>query len=394
MHCTVITMSKHHTEILPYRIFALVLEKDFFIGKTASPRISAVYSRHRCGNVAATRETMDQEQPPALYILEELNCTGAEAYKHILAWICRFEEAGYCTINHTGTAIASETLHPPAKAIFQKLMQEPIDQILARTHIPRPSDANQKPSAMQRILIKPEKNIQMNLRMSPKDKRTFDRFCKKHHLHAREALGLLLDQITGEDDHLRPLLEERAACQQECDRLRARLENLKGEHFPAREQRALEYLSFLKTGLSDYWLQIVPMPEGEPLPTCSYKRFKSQSNIHPEYPEQEGFLVMQAVAMLWGRNKSRFIVGRGSAGECLKLRYYPKPLYMGPLIWEYPPGTWWFLGCLRSADGAMEVAAAFPLPPERTQREETVKSAETDWRPSLEDQIRNAAMRP
>ena len=394
MHCTVITMGKHHTEIRPYRIFALVLEKDFFIGKTASPRISAVYSRHRCGNVAATRETMDQEQPPALYILEELNCTGAEAYKHILAWICRFEEAGYCTINHTGTAIASETLYPPAKATFQKLMQEPMDQILARSHVPKPSEANRKPSALQRILMKPEKNIQMNLRMSPKDKHTFDRFCRKHHLNAREGLGLLLDQITGEEDHLRPLLEERAASQQECDQLRTRLRDLEKEHFPAGEQRALDYLYFLKTGLTDYLHQTAPIPEGKPLPACSYKQFKSRSGVHPEYPEQEGFLVMQAVAMLWGRNKSRFIVGRGSAGECLKLRYYPKPLYMGPLIWEYPPGTQWFLGCLRSADGAMEVAAAFPLLPEWKQQEVVVASAETDWRPSLDDQIRSAGMHP
>lgn len=393
MHCVVTAMSKFHTEVLPYRIFALVLEGDFFIGKTASPRISAVYSRHRCGNVAATQETMDQEQPPALYILEDLSCTGADAYQHILAWICRFEEAGYCNINHTSTAIASENLYPPTEAIFQKLMQEPMDQILARTHVPRPADANRKPSAIQQILKKPEKNVQMNLRMNPKDKRTFDRFCKKHHLNAREGLGLLLDQISGEEDHLQPLLQERAVFQQESDRLRARLEVLEGEHFPGREQRALEYLSFLKAGLADYLQQIAPEPEGESLPTCSYKRFKTQSGVRPVYPETEGFLIIQAVVMLWGRNKSRFIVGRGPAGECLKLRYYPKPLYMGPLIWEYPSGTRWLLGCRQAADGAMEVAAAFPLPPERRQPEKTVTPAEPDPRLSLEDQIRSARMR-
>ena len=394
MRCVVFTMGKHHTEIRPYRIYALVLGKDFFIGKTASPRISAVYSRHRCGNVAATQETMDQEHPPALYILEELNCTGAEAYKHILAWICRFEAAGYCTINHTGTAIASETLHPPTEALFQKLMQEPMDQILARTHVPKPSDANRKPSVVQRILMKQEKKVQMNLRMTAKDKRTFDRFCRKYHLNAREGLGLLLDQITGEEDHLQPLLEERAAYQLECNQLKARLAVLEGEHFPGREQRALEYLSFLKTGLSDCLQQIAPMPEGECLPAYSYKQFKSPSGIHPQYPESEGFLVMQAIVMLWGKNKSRFIVGRGQSGECLKVRYYPKPFYMGLRIWEYPPGTWWLLGCRRAADGAMEVAAAFPLPSEWKQRKEAVPLAETDPRPSLDDQIRIAATRP
>lgn len=394
MRCVVFTMGKHHTEIRPYRIYALVLGEDFFIGKTASPRISAVYSRHRCGNVAATQETMDQEQPPALHILEELSCTGAEAYQHILAWICRFEEAGYCTINHTGTAIASETLYPSTDALFQKLMQEPMDQILARTHVERPVDADRKPARKLPLPLRQEKHVQMNLRMAPKDKKAFDRFCKKNHLNAREGLGLLLDQITGEEDHLRPLLEDRAAYQQECNLLKARLAVLEGEHFPGREQRALKYLSFLKTGLSDYLQQIVPMPEGVCLPAYSYKQFKSPSGIHPEYPESEGFLVMQAIVMLWGKNKSRFIVGRGKTGECLKVRYYPKPLYMGLQIWEYPPGTWWLLGCRRAADGAMEVAAAFPLPSEWKQQKKAVPLVETDPRPSLDDQIRIAAKRP
>ena len=169
-------VDKHHTEILPYQIYALILQKDFFIGKTASPRISAVYSRHRCGNVAATRGILDQEEKPSLHILEQLNCTGAEAYRHVLAWIRRFEEAGCCSINHMRTALASETLHPPAEAILAKLMQEPLEQILARTYVQKPSDANRKPSALQRILTKQEKNVQMNLRLSPKDKRNFDRF--------------------------------------------------------------------------------------------------------------------------------------------------------------------------------------------------------------------------
>lgn len=382
-------MSKHHTEIRSYRIFALVLDEDFFIGKTASPRISAVYSRHRCGKVAATRETMDQKTPPSLYILEDLKCTGSEAYQHILAWICRFEEAGYCTINHTRTAIASEVLYPPTEAIFHRIMKEPMEQILARTYVPRPSKANRKPTRIQQVFDKKEKQVQMNLRMHPKDKRVFDQFCKSNQLKAREALGLLLDQITGDNDHLHPLMTERTVLQEENERLKKQLAILGGEIFPAREQRALDYLSFLKSGFFSYFKEIFPQPEGEPLPTYSYKRFKTASGIRAEYPEQEGFLVIQAVAMLWGRNKSRFIVGKGPAGECLKLRYYPKPLYIGPLIWEYPPGTRWLLGCRLAADGAMEVAAALPLPPEGIRPE--ASSAKVDTRPSLDDQIYNAA---
>ena len=108
-----IIMGRHHTEIRQFRIFALVLGEEIFVGKTTSPRISAVYSRHRCGTVAATRGILDQGERPALHILEQLECTGADAYRHVLAWIHLFEQAGFCSINHVATAVSSDLLYPP-----------------------------------------------------------------------------------------------------------------------------------------------------------------------------------------------------------------------------------------------------------------------------------------
>lgn len=179
MPCAVTIMGKHHTEVRPFRIFALILGEKVFVGKTTSPRISAVYSRHRCGNVAATRGILDQEEKPSLHILESLSCTGSDAYRHILAWIRLFEEAGYCSINHMATAISSERLYPLAEAILRKIQQEPMDQILARTFLKKPSDGNQKPSRKLLLLPKPEKLVQMNLRMCERDKKVFDRFCNR-----------------------------------------------------------------------------------------------------------------------------------------------------------------------------------------------------------------------
>ena len=362
MHCVVIEMAKHHTDLRPYRIYALVLGEDFFVGKTASPRIAAVYSRHRCGTVVATQETMDLEEAPSLYILEELNCTGAEAYQHVLAWLCRFEEASYCTVNHTATALASENLYPPAKALFNKLMLEPMDQILARTYVPKPSDANRKPSRIRSILPDPQKTVQMNLRMPESDKRAFDRYCKKNRLKAREGLGLLMDQLTGDSSHLNELLAEVKALRRENDHLKERLAVLRGETLPGSEQKAHAYLQFLKPGIQRYIQQLYPSTENASLPTFPYKQFRKQTGIRCEYPESEGFLVLTAEAMLWGHHRARFVVGRDQEGKWLKVRYYPKPVYMGSVIWEYPKGTRWLLGCLRASDGAMEIASAFPLP--------------------------------
>ena len=100
--------------------------------------------------------------------------------------------------------------------------------------------------------------------------------------------------------------------------------------------------------------------------------------------------MLTAEASLWGRNRSRFNVGRGENGELIKLRYYSKPWYTGVLIWNYPNGTRWMAGCRKAADGAMELTAAFPMPqvPEETVEENT--PAQSERRPSLDDLIRTA----
>ena len=385
-------MSKHHIEVKAYRIYALVLGEDFYIGKTASPRISAVYSRHRCGNVVATRDVMDLEQAPSLYILEELNCTGAEAYQHVLAWICRFEEAHYATVNHPATSKHTEYLYPPAEALFKKLMLEPMDQILARTYVPKPSEANQKPSLIQTVLPTKNKTVQMNLRMLESDRRAFNRFCKKNRLKTREAMGLLLDQLTDEKTHLNELLAEVKALRRENDHLKERVSLMKGEVLPKQEEKAQGYLKFLQPAVRNYIDQIYPAKENEALPSFSYKQFRRQTGIHCEYPKEEGFAVLAAEAMLWGRNHARFVIGRDQDGKWMKIRYYPKPLYMGAVIWDYPRGTRWMLGCVRASDGAMEVASAFPLPLTWGLVEATPPEKNECWT-SLDDQISEAQRR-
>ena len=67
--------SAFYTDPVPYYIFALLLEDDgdkwSFVGKSGGQRISAVYSRHICGNVAATEGFFTHIDKPGLYILED-----------------------------------------------------------------------------------------------------------------------------------------------------------------------------------------------------------------------------------------------------------------------------------------------------------------------------------
>lgn len=373
-------MTRHHTEIKRHRIYALVLGDEVFIGSTTAARLSAVYSRHRTSSVAATRGIFDLEQPPTMHILEQLECTGSDAYRHTLAWIHLFEEGGYASVNHSRTAAAAAVLYPRTEEVLQNLPRQPIGEILERTRLKKPADGNVKEKKVGIFQAKPEKTVQMNLRMSPKDRAAFQRFAKEHHLRSREALGLLLDQAMGNDVHLKQL---QTAYEKELAALRRAYEKARTNA----DQRADAFLSFLRPGLSDYLRQIIPM--GEPLPTMSYQRFRRQlpPGVHYDPPQEEGFLLLKPEWILWGRKHSRFIVGRGEQGECFRLRSYDRPLYAGL---EITTAGWWLVGCRRAADGAMEIGAAFPMPPMAWDSKEEPPPAS---KPALNDLIHQAQSR-
>lgn len=373
-------MARHHTESRRYRIYALVLGDEVFVGSTSAARLSAVYSRHRTSSVAATRGIFDLEQPPTMHVLEQLECTGSDAYRHTLAWIHRFEEEGYTSINHGRTAAAADLLYPQTEEILQNLPRQPIREILEQTRLEKPADGDIKPKKVGIFHTKPEKNVQMNLRMSPKDKAAFQRFAKEHHLRSREALGLLLDQAMGNDVHLRKI---QAANAKELAALRRSYEKAHSKT----DLRADAFLSFLRPGLSDYLRQIIPM--GKPLPTMPYQRFRKQlpPGIHYDAPREEGFLLLKPEWILWGRKHSRFIVGRGEQGEFYRLRSYDRPLYAGLKVTTV---GWWLVGCQRAADGAMEIAAAFPMPPLAAESKEEKPQASKQ---ALNDLIHQAQSR-
>lgn len=325
---------------------------------------------------------MDQEEPPTLHILESLECTGAEAYRHVLAWVRLLEhEGGYTSLNHAGTLAASDDLHPQTEAIFQRLPKEPFQEILDRTRLEKPSDGNLKPEKTGIFQNKPEKNVQLNLWLSPQDKRDFRTFCKKHNLRSRDGLGLLLDQAAGNDMHLRQI---QAEYQKELAALRREFEKRLS---PTAQERAADYLTFLEPAIANYLRRICLT--GEPLPSMPYKRFRKQyPDISLTYPPEEGFLLLDTQFLLWGRNRAKFIIGRGENGENLQLRYYQRPLYAGL---EVTTTGLWYIGCRKASDGAMEIVAAFPVPPvAEIPREEAEPPAR---KPGLDDLIRGAQSR-
>lgn len=92
-------------------------------------------------------------------------------------------------------------------------------------------------------------------------------------------------------------------------------------------------------------------------------------NEKNQYPEQEGFILLQLEINLWGYSLHRpgFLVGKGGDGRQCLFHCYPGRGGIGFLIREYSyvkSGTFWYVGCQRSKDGAMELFLVIPRPQE------------------------------
>ena len=391
-----ITMnSRHPEEARDYRIYAMLLRAEetyFFIGKTSAKRISAVFSRHRTGCVKVTEGYFDQAEAPELYLLEELPMTRREAYRHVVAWCSLFYRAGYVGINHTGTLAQAMDLLPATKAIADTLSTEPLDQILERTWLPHPANADRvsdRPAAVPKT-----ESVQMNIRLQKQDKARFDAFCHSTSLNQREGFTLLLDRTmqSAEFPHLRNLLLERDrkinALEQENEQQKAQLAYWTEFRKSPGELAKEKQMQFFQDGLKQYLQLLFPNEKGRSvLPETSYRKYTKRCPLkeRPQYPEADGFLVLRLEALLWGRSRRRaaFLIGTGVDGIRYQLRCYPKADHIGlfPRSTSYAfPGAYWYAGCQRSTDGAMDLIAAFPLDigaaasakPEEPQRKESL----------------------
>jgi len=317
---------RHPEETRDYRIYAMLLRAEetyFFIGKTSAKRMSAVFSRHRTGCVKATEGYFDQDEMPELYLLEELPMTRREAYRHVVAWCSLFYRAGYVGINHPGTLVQSMDLLPATKAIADILGNEPLDQILERTWLPHPADADLVPD---RPAADPKKeSIQMNIRLQRQDKARFDSFCRTANLNQREGFMLLLDRVmqSTEFPHLHNLLIERdskiSALEQENEKQKVQLARWTDLGKSQGELEKEKQLHFLREGLTQYLNLLFPdEKERSALPESSYRKFmkKCPQKERPRYPEADGFLILRLEALLWGSSLRRaaFLIGIGDDG--------------------------------------------------------------------------------
>ena len=391
-----------------FTIFALVEpnKKIAYIAKSTSPRISAVYSRHICGGSAATRNYFNVQQKPELHLLETLKCTGSEAYKHVLAWISIFMEAGYDCLNPCGTLDQADEPFMDTNALIQQFQAEPFEAMMQRTLIQRPANADKiirekaKPAPAAEIA---ESVTQMNVRIHHSDKLIFDEFCRSFSVNQREGFSLLLDKAVDNSEHFQNLLLNKekkiSELQEENTKLKSKISVLNGEHTDPLIVQYRKYLSLIRDGVKAYLPALDFYVDEKPLKPMTSKQFmRSQWSVYAYfYPENEGHMEITLDALLWSKSKTQaiFVLGTGSDGRKYKFRYYPKTYYIGYGFWDCPyfySGVKCFLVYTKANDGAMDVIGAFPLSEDEDGSCDNFYE-ESDKSLSVDEKIRRASLR-
>lgn len=392
----------------PCFVYLMLLDMDeeepfFYVGKTFSISMSKIFSRHIHAGFATTKNIFSCSARPNLYILQDHPLTGADAYRYVVAYTRYFEEQklGEC-LNYDGTMWQAEFINIETTKIYQEIAREPLDELLRRTYVVRAIDADRKRAV---IAESEEKRIvQFNIGINQSDKVLFDAYCKKLGISRREAFGVLLDAVTNKTGtHYESIISGKdkkiERKEQEIKKLQHKLALTTGEALPKRELWASTMVPFLLDGIKQYLQLLFPQRDViQPVKSRPYKGFTRALLPNEEYvyPEKEGFYLIRLEAVLWGNHKSCFYMGTCSDGNRYKFRYYSKDWFMG-----IPPrgsgyeeqDSLWLVGCKRSADGAMDMSAAFPLPNARlydpTQKDKGNTQSEKMKKPSLADRLVN-----
>lgn len=343
-----------------FTVFLLFFGKYVFVGKTTSPRISAVYHRHARGEVYRTREHARINPTPTLHVLHVAEMHLHECYYWILAFINTLNSAGYQLLNSPKTLLRAKDLRAPTQSIVAEIEAEGIDQILARTKVERPSDADREPTIIASVPSKHLVDCKVDIRLTADEKERFVRAAQEQGLNYRELLLSLLDR--GPDN------SEQATGQiinspTKTERLESKIRNLEEKNraqrieFSKRLSDKDHRLQLIQTGLAKYY-SLMRSASGIPLDIerGSYKDFPAAHEYC--YPDKEGPYIVRPTMILYGRGPypARFLLGIGD-GVQYKFRFYPNNDCAGVSLTNTnfgKRGAVWLLGARRASDGAMD----------------------------------------
>ena len=376
----------HYTVVRHHYIYIIYHEitQATFIGKTYSRDPYTVLNAHLRGERASTREDFgsdpDWNDLVNFHILESLECTGAEAYRHVIAWCRFFEDAKFMLIVPYGTARHSEYFHPETQAIYDTVCAPfTAEEVLKReiplwegpppTSSPAPSsyfwDDDDEPSWKTTL-------EQLNIRVKGDVAESFRYFCKKEGITQSTGLQLLLlsqkekrirlitdsflDDIHAKDEKIAKLKEE-------LNKANEKLAEISTQK-TAEKDRAAVIRRAVKQALrlqepDPYWSPMHPM--------SFYRASKVLDFSAYSYPSENGYCFIELDALVYGRGPraALFVLGHTADGSLIKLRWYPKKEFIGisPAIKSpfYHKSSYWSVGYFLANDGAYDIYAAVPV---------------------------------
>ena len=352
-----------------YTIFALVFGKTVYIGKTISTCLSRVYRRHRRGEVQATNLFSIKGIKPTLHILARDEMELFEAYRWIVAYVKFFADAGYEVLNSIKTIENASDLHPETKCFVDQIAEENLNDLLQRTLVKKPSDADFCLNNEIKLSPACEK---LTVRISKWEKERFDCFSRKMHMTQRQMIQFLISYYeTAEPDfpdwekdiYVRAILgalrEENAKLHKENEKYRKQISQWKPK------SRKDEKIENITRAISLYFSF---MESSHPIPLVVERRMYKNYQYAKEYsyPQESGMYVVRVSAVLTGQGRypAKFVLGTSEDGTQYKFRYYPKKQFVGinPGNGSFMlRGSGWLFGCEEAADGAMDLVFAFPL---------------------------------
>lgn len=364
--------SKFHTEIRHYRIFIIIdrILEIVYVGKTFAKDPTASIAAHLRGERSTTRDAFGSDDvriATRVHLLESTKCTGAEAYKHVLAWGHYFSELGYALLMAAQTCDQCSNLLPETEAIYTSICAPySLDDILARD-VPLHDDESE---SERRIEISPLK--QLNLRVRSDVIEAFKTFCESYHVTQSDGLRLLLlTDHSSHDQIMDSVWQETESYKQEIAKLQQANVELRQKRID-KEQREFQ--------LSQDWAMITRQvvdyitdyshPDNSLLPRLapmSFSASKRKLDFHAyQYPAAAGCCTLTVDNLVYGKGRkpALFVLGRNDDDQLIKLRWYEKKDFVGisPRSSRYArKGTKWLVGCVAAKDGAMDLLLNIPL---------------------------------
>ena len=391
-------MRSFHSEVRHHLIYAILWKDDgeefAFVGKTISTDTKAVLRRHLRGEVAITATALKREDwddnRPRIVTLQDLMCTGAQAYKYILCYHRLYEDLGFQTYHFNGTDNQAYDMHPQTWSLYEKLQKTTTRELL------RNGIATEKPIAKSESAPKREPTSQLNIRVSIQMLGIFQRFCEKLGITQKEGFLHLLHCADWDALSKDPLfLEQKKIIERQRMQIAELESKLRSESRGQWADRRLKQsLSDIKQFVALYIKLLFDPPAEPPLKIRPPKEANKFDAYH--YPESAGEALVELHALYYshGRYPAVFVCGKDLATETkIKLRYYPKETYLGcsPRSVFSVEKANWLVHYQHAKDGAMDLTVALPLPP-YIEASITKPSRSSDDQKSLEDLIQEAQL--